>query len=206
MRLKLLAAPILAVSFILSALSAHSQTIAPYQAKGFPIVVGVGPSSFDPDWGNGRMWGGAAWADWYPRSLRPGLQGLGIEVEVRDISLDKHLQPGNADPQRSGQANTKEDTAGGGIIYNWRHFRRVQPYAKFIVSEGSVDFISSSLTYSHDTRMVMAPGGGLEYRMFGPLWARVDYEYQDWGTLLHETLTPSGFTFGVSYDFSPRVP
>jgi hypothetical protein len=202
MRFKLLVPPILTVSFIFAALSANSQTVAPYQGRALPLEVGVGPSGFDPDWGQGRMWGGAAWADYYPQFFPHSLHGLGIEVEVRDISLDKHLQAGNSNPQRSGQANTKEDTAGGGIIYNWRMFRFFHPYGKFLVSEGSVDFISSSPSYSHDTRMVMAPGGGGEFRAFGPVWARVDYEYQDWGKLLGKTLTPSGLTFGVSYDFS----
>jgi hypothetical protein len=201
MRFKLLVPPLLTVSFIFAALSANSQTVAPYQGKGFPIEVGVGPSGYEPDWGEGRMYGGAAWADFYPRNLPYFLHGFGIEAEVRDISLDKHLQ-GGPDPQRTGQGNTKEDTAGGGIIYNWRLFHFFHPYVKFLVSEGSVDFISSSPTYSHDTRMVMAPGGGGEFRVYGPVWARVDYEYQDWGTLLHNTLTPSGLTAGVSYDFS----
>jgi hypothetical protein len=201
MRFKLLVPPILTVSLLLAVVPALSQTVAPYQGKSIPLVIGFGPSGFEPDWGMGRMYGGAIWADWYPQNLPHSLEGLGIEAEVRDISLDKHLQPGNSDPQRSGQANTKEDTAGGGVIYSWRHFRNFHPYGKFIVSEGSVDFIGSP-TYNHDTRRVLAPGGGFEYRFFRQLWARVDYEYQDWGLLLHETLTPSGFTAGVSYDFS----
>jgi len=31
---------------------------------------------------------------------------------------------------------------------------------------------------------------------------RGDYEYQDWGTLLGNTLNPQGITVGVAYEFS----
>jgi hypothetical protein len=204
MHFKLLAPPLLTVSLIFAALPAHSQTIAPYQGQGIPIILGFGPSGYNPDWGHGRMYGGAVWADWYPKEIPAVLHGFGIEAEVRDISLNKHPEPDQ--PARSGQANTKEDTAGGGVIYTWQFLHNLHFYGKFLVSDGSVDFITGSPTYSHDTRMVMSPGGGVEYRVFRPIWARVDYEYQDWGTLLHETLNPSGFTVGISYDFSHPLP
>jgi opacity protein-like surface antigen len=203
MRFKLLVPPILTVGLLLAAVPAFSQVLAPYQGTGLPITIGAGASSWDPDWGQGRMLGITAWADWYPTQLPPSLRGLGLEVEGRDVRYDRHLQPGNGDPARSGQGNTTEDTIGGGPIYTWRHFKKIQPYAKGIFSIGSVDFISPSPTYSHDTRTVMAAGGGLQYRVFGPLWARADYEYQDWGQLLGTNLLePQGFTFGISFDFS----
>jgi hypothetical protein len=208
MRFKLLVPPILTVSLLFAALPAFSQTVAPYQGKAsIPIVLGFGPSAYNPDWGHGIMYGGTVWADWFPRNLPPAFDGLGIEVEARDISLNKHLNPGQADPQRSGQANTKEDTAGGGFIYSWRYFHNFHPYVKGIFSQGSVDFLTGSPTYSHDTRLVMAPGGGLEYRIYRPLWARVDYEYEIWGKLLGpNVLTPEGLTVGVSYDLSHPLP
>jgi len=205
MRFKLLVPPILTVSLLLAVVPAFSQTAAPYESKGIPLTIGFGPSGFEPDWYHGRMYGGAIWVDWYPSILPHALDGLGVEAEVRDISLDKHLQPYNANPQHSGQANTKEDTAGGGVIYTWRHFRNFHPYVKFIVSDGSVDFLTYSPVYSHDTRGVYAPGGGIEYRIFRQFWVRADYEYQDWGKLLGNTLTPAGYTVGISYDLGHPV-
>jgi hypothetical protein len=208
MRFKLLVSPILTVSLLFAALPAISQTVAPYQGqKTIPIIVGFGPSSYNPDWGHGIMYGGSVWADWYPKVLPPAFDGLGIEIEARDISLNKHPNPGQAVLARSGQENTKEDTLGGGVIYTWRFFHNFHPYVKGIFSQGSVDFISMSPTYSHDTRLVMAPGGGFEYRIYRPLWARVDYEYQIWGKLLGpDVLTPEGLTVGVSYDLSHPLP
>jgi hypothetical protein len=202
MRFKLLVPPILTVIVLLAAVPAFCQVNAPYESGGFPITVGAGASSWDPDWGQGRMLGITAWADWYPSQLPSSLRGLGIEAEGRDIRYDRHLQPNNGDPARSGQGNTTEDTLGGGPVYSWRRFKNFYPYAKFVFSIGSVDFISDSPTYSHDTRTVMALGGGLEYRVFRQLWVRGDYEYQDWGTLLHNTLNPQGVTVGFNYDFS----
>ena len=85
-------------------------------------------------------------------------------------------------------------------------WRAAHPYAKGVFSQGSVDFIGSP-TYNHDTRLVIAPGGGFQYRIYRPIWARVDYEYQIWtGKLLHEYLTPQGFTVGITYDFAHPVP
>jgi hypothetical protein len=207
MRFKLLVPPILTVSLLFAAGPAFSQTTAPYQAKGgIPIVIGGGPSAFNPDWGHGIMYGGSVWVDWYPRNLPHSLSGLGVEVEARDISLDRHPEPNQ--PPRSGQANTKEDTVGGGPIYTWRHFRNFHPYLKGIFSQGSIDFISPSPTYSHDTRLVMAGGGGFEYRVYRPIWVRADYEYQSWGKLFanNDVLTPEGLTVGISYDFSHPLP
>jgi len=204
MRFKLLAAPILTVSLILAALPGFSQTIAPYQGKVLPFAIGFGPSGFEPDWGRGRMYGGTAWVDWYPSFIPRSLNKLDIEFEVRDISLDRHIVTGGT--PRSNQANTKEDTAGGGFMYNWHLVRNLNFYAKAIVADGSVDFIGSP-TYNHDTRIVLAPGGGLEYRVYGPISARVDYEYQIWtGKLIGTYLTPQGFTAGITYDFAHPTP
>jgi opacity protein-like surface antigen len=207
MRFKLLVFPILTVSLIFAALPALSQTVAPYQSKStIPIVIGFGPAAYNPDWGHGIMYGGSVWADWYPKQFPHSLDGLGIEFEARDISLNRHPEPNQ--PPRSGQANTKEDTVGGGFIYGRRYFHNLHPYVKGIFSIGSVDFITNSPTYSHDTRFLMAPGGGVEYRIYRPLWARVDYEYQIWGKLFGngDVLTPEGLTIGVSYDFSHPIP
>jgi opacity protein-like surface antigen len=65
-----------------------------------------------------------------------------------------------------------------------------------------MDFISSDPYYKHDTRTVNAWGGGVQYRIVPHVWAKADYEYQFWSTLLNGTPDPQGFTFGVMYDFS----
>jgi opacity protein-like surface antigen len=207
MRFKLFVLPILTVSLFAAAFPAFSQVVpAATIEHNWPLSIGIGPSSYDVDWGHGRMYGGTIWVDYYPGMLPSFLHGLGVEAEVRDISLNRHEDPHQANPSRSEQANTKQDTAGGGVIYTWRHFRNFHPYGKFIIADGSVDFLTDSPTYSHDTRTLYAPGLGFEYRIYRQFWARVDYEYQDWGTLLGNTLNPQGFTVGVAYSFMHRNP
>jgi opacity protein-like surface antigen len=207
MRFKLFVLSILTVSLFAAAFPAFSQVVPAATSGGhWPLSVGIGPSSYDVDWGHGRMYGGTIWVDYYPGMLPSILHGLGVEAEARDISLDRHEDPHQQYPNWSEQANTREDTAGGGVIYTWRHFRNFHPYGKFLISFGSVDFITglthATSTYTHDTRTLKAPGLGFEYRIYHQFWARADYEYQDWGTLLGKTLNPQGFTVGVAYNFS----
>jgi opacity protein-like surface antigen len=201
MRFKLLVVPILAVSLFAPVFPAFSQVAPAYSGPNLPLSVGIGPSGYDVDWGHGAMYGGTIWADWYPAQLPEILHGLGVEVEVRDISLRQNCNPPGFCPQK----DMRQDTAGGGVIYSWRHFRNFHPYGKFLIEDGSVDFYPLP-GYAHDTRTLFAPGGGFEYRIFRPIWVRADYEYQDWGTLLGKTLNPQGFTVGVSYAFSHISP
>lgn len=196
MRLMKFVPYLLTLALIACAVPALSQAAPSYEAHGLPLAIGVGPSNYNVDWGQGRMNGGTVWADWYPGIVPARLHGLGLEFEVRDISLSRNLPS---------QKNVRQDTAGGGPIYTWHHFQNFQPYAKLIIGYGSYGFTSSSPIYSHDTRGFYAPGGGAEYRFFGPLWARVDYEYETMQPLIGVTHHPQGFTFGVSYSFKPRL-
>lgn len=198
MRFKLFVPYILSVCFFTAALPAFSQVAPAYHAQSLQLTVGVGPSSYNVDWGHGPMYGGTIWADWYPGKIQSFAHGLGIEAEARDISLHQNCSPPGFCPQ----TNMRQDTAGGGVVYNWRLFARFHPYVKFLVEDGSVDFYPLP-GYSHDTRTLLAPGGGFEYRFYGPLLVRADYEYQNWlGKLLGSTLNPEGITVGVAYDFS----
>jgi hypothetical protein len=193
MRFKLFVPLIFVVSLLTVALPAFSQVASAYSAPGVPWSVGLGPSSYDVDWGHGRMLGGTIWADWYPPAIESltHVRGLGVEMEARDISLVQNLPA---------QKNMRQDTAGGGPIFNWHLTRRFHPYFKGLFEDGSVDFYPLP-GYSHDTRLLIASGGGFEYRFLGSLKVRADYEYQYWiGTLLGNTLNPQGFTVGIAYD------
>jgi Outer membrane protein beta-barrel domain len=195
MRFKLFIPPILTGFLFAVTLPAFSQVAPAYKAPGVPWSVGIGPSSYDVDWGHGRMLGGTVWADWYPEQIRDltHIRGFGLEMEARDISLDQNLPA---------QKNMRQDTAGGGPILNWHLTDRFHPYFKGLFEDGSVDFYPLP-GYSHDTRLLIAPGGGFEYRFLGPLNVRADYEYQIWvGKLIGNTLNPQGFTVGIAYDLS----
>ena len=102
----------------------------------------------------------------------------------------------------------RHDTAEGGPTYTWRRLRKFQPYGKYLMGIGSIDFDplpGAPPTYTHDTRTIYAPGGGAQYRVFKSLWVRGDYEYQFWPNLFGaHSLNPNGFTIGAMYDFGGR--
>jgi len=187
MRLKLVLTAIL-----LTAGTPLLAQVAPaVKGGGLPIAIGAGFSDYYTDW-TGRLGGAAVWIDWNLYSGPSFLRGFGLEAEGRDLNF---LRSG-------GDPKLRQDTIGGGPIYTWRRFDRVHPYGKFLIGYGSMDFTSGSPNYSHDTRTVYAPGGGVEYRVFQHIWVRGDYEYQFWTDFFHNhALNPQGFTAGVSYNF-----
>jgi len=73
------------------------------------------------------------------------------------------------------------------------------PTAKSWGGYGSIDFDIGVPYYHHDTRTFIAPGGGIEYRIWHDLWARGDYQYQFWTDFGRGTIEPQGVTVGVSY-------
>jgi len=207
MRLKLYVGLALTLLFICAANSAHAQTVpAAIGPKVFsPLAIGVGFSGYNPDDGHGHLLGGTLWIDYIPTNYVPHLlRGLGVEVEVRDLSLDRST---------SGPVNMRIDYAGGGLIYSWPHFRRYRPYVKGLVGFSNIDdgYFPATNHYNHDSRTMTSFGGGLDYRAFKSVWVRGDYEYQTWPTIfLIQPLTnnatvgrlnPQGFTVGAMYHF-----
>jgi opacity protein-like surface antigen len=187
----------LALFFVAISLPAFSQ-VAPSATSGGPLWVGVGAGFADVsvDFGQGRMEGGSLWVDVGSTRVPPILRGFAIEGEARDINIGARThQP----------KNFREDTAGGGPVYYWRHYRNFQPYGKFLIGYGSIDFegFKGLPDYKHDTRTVFSEGGGLEYRIFKQLWARGDYSYMEWPHLFSKTnsLSTQGFEFGAIYEF-----
>ena len=177
-----------AVILVSAAFSSFAQVAPEAKSLGIPLTVGVGYSNYATDW-HGRLEGPSLWVDWYLNKGPALLQGFGLEAEARDLNYGRNTP------------NLRMDTAAGGPIYRWRHFNRFTPYAKFLVGYGSIDFVTSNPNYSHDTRDVLGPGGGAEYRALGNLWVRGNYEYQFWPDFFnHHDLNPTGFTVGVSYD------
>jgi hypothetical protein len=179
--------------FAALAIPAFSQ-VAPAATGGggLTLAAGGGVSLYSMDYGNGHDWGGTLWLDANPNWGPSFLQGLGAEVEARDLSFypeSKYLPKG-----------FRTDTLGGGPIYTWRHFQKIRPYVKGVISYGNLDICKGCY---HFDWTVFAPGGGVEYRPFGRVWVRADYEYQAWFNIFGKgyDLDPNGFTVGAVYDF-----
>jgi hypothetical protein len=178
---------------ILCASAAHGQVVPATAIPRIDLSFGTGVTSWDPNWGNGRMLGITVWSDIHPTLLPSPFDGLGFEIEARDVDWHRDNQP----------SNFREATVGGGPIYTWPRFRIVQPYAKFLVDFAGINFNPGS-TYNHDTRTAYVPGAGLEAHAWQNLWVRADYEFQIWQPLFNnQRLTPQGFTIGLDWDTRP---
>lgn len=206
MRLNLFVGLAVAAIFVCAAYSTHAQSApAATCPKAYsPLAVGVGFNIFDPDWDNGRMYGGALWIDYLPNHLPEHLNGLGIEALARDVSIDgSSKQP----------KTQREDIATGGLIYAWPHYRKLRPYAKAEMGFGNCEYFALNTEREryryHQTRTVTSLGGGLDFKVFRSIWGRADYEYQIWPDFFKHTnnikpagqLNPEGVTIGAEYRF-----
>lgn len=198
MQLRRCILPTLVSIYLGMATSGISQVVPSAREGRLPLTIGAGISNYNADWSNQRINGSGLWIDYYPGIVPRHLNGLGLEAEAHDLSWGRS-------PVLVA-SNFRQDTAGGGVIYSWHHFRNVRPYAKGLIEFGSFDFNEgpSEPYYRHDTRTVYSMGAGLDYRIFGHIWARGDYEYQTWQVMFNRSSpTPNGFTFGAMYDFRP---
>jgi len=192
MRFKLAFAGVL----LSTALGGFAQTAPSAMNEGIPVSVGFGYSHFYTDW-SADEGGLTLWIDWNRLPLPHRLQGLGIEIEARNLSF-----------QRSGDDPAlKEYSVGGGAIYHWRGIKRTDLFGKFLISHAHIQWTTQTPgdTYTHDTRQDYAPGGGGSFRLWQGVSVRGEYEYQFWPNFLrHHTLNPKGVTFGVTYDLGRR--
>jgi hypothetical protein len=132
------------------------------------------------------------------------VHGIGLEAEGRDLNYGRS----------SASPNLREDTIEGGVIYAWPHFRNLRPYGKFLAGYGNRDAEGYNQLRYHDSRTILAAGGGLDYRVYRNVWVRADYEYQHWPDMhfkdLNNVVTPigpmhpNGFTLGALYRFGSR--
>jgi opacity protein-like surface antigen len=187
-----------ALLFASFAISAFSQ-VEPSATSGvgrLTFDAGAGVSDYNMDYSRGHEWGGTLWLDVNPHIGSSFLRNFSVEVEARDLS--RHRGPYLPN-------NMRTDTLGGGLKYSWHLSRNFRPYVKALASYGSLDLTKPGY---HWTWVEYAPGGGIDYRPFGHIWLRVDYEYQVWPSVITYpqtiTLDPQGFTVGALYEFGRR--
>ena len=143
---------------------------------GHALWVGTGFSGYYLGYGSFENLGVTAYVDAdLTRSL--GLEGEGRWLrfhQTNDIHADTYL---------------------GGARYHF-NFGRYQPYVKGLAGLGLFNF---AYNYAHGSYFVVAPGGGVDYRL-SPKWSmRVDGEYQYWPLFTFGAMSSAGVTVGIRY-------
>jgi hypothetical protein len=199
---------VLAALFLFTAMSVYSQSGPAAIESVWRVNVGGGATVFHDDfYGPGEMEGPTAWVDLFPNRGPRLVHGLGIEVEGHEISF------GGPQPQvltSNASIVTRQDTYGGGPIYEWRHFKNFVPYGKFLWEQGSIDFNVGVPTYKHDNRSLYEYGAGFSYRLVHHIAIRGEFDKQVWQRLFQNhavttvtgiILEPRGATLGATYEF-----
>lgn len=190
---------LIAIFLLTATAPLFSQTIESARENGpQQWTIGSGVSYFTPDYGPGRMAGETLWIDNSLNRIPSFLSGLSVDFEARDLSFARSTN----------EPVTRVDTAAGGAMYKWNHFRGVTPYGKFTAGLGNVDYLSAGDNRRHQDRTITGMGGGCDIRAFRAIWVRADYEYDYWPNFWYTKaaspgapLNPQGLTIGGVYHF-----
>ncbi|MGA2248942.1 outer membrane beta-barrel protein [Terracidiphilus sp.] len=166
------------------------------------LSIGAGFSMFSQDWGDNVHPIGIAYTGDYHAPLPSFLDDLNIEVQGRNLMWHRGSVAVTGAP-----IVPRTFTLGGGLVYHphWFRFHRFEPFAKGLISYGSINFAPDNVPYNHDTRTVPSIGGGVDYRLIHRITLRADYEYQWWPQFLGpNALTPNGFTISALYNLGHR--
>ncbi len=153
----------------------HAQ-VSPAARGGAHLSAGGFVSAYSPDYGSNQLLGVGALMDFDLRGH------LGLEGEARFLRFNQTY-------------DVHEDTYEIGPRFRWR-YHRFEPYAKFMIGNGQFNF---PFSYGHGGYLLFAPGGGLDFRYHRFTIRAIDYEYQLWQNFQNDTLTPHGFSSGISY-------
>jgi hypothetical protein len=156
----------------------EAQALPTASGPGSYLAGGVAFSRFAPDYGRNKLDGITGYVDanltWR----------YGVEGEARYLIYNQVAQ-------------TNEITYLVGPRISFRP-KALRPYAKFLVGRGIFNF---PYNFAQGRYFVMAPGGGVDLEMKRLNVRLVDFEYQKWKDFNFGTLSPYGFSFGVSYKF-----
>lgn len=138
------------------------------------LSVGGGGSGFYIQYGERKNLGLTAWVD------ADTIRHLGVEGEARWLEYHQ-------------TANVHVETY---LIGGRYHFDvgRMQPYVKALVGDGHFNF---PYNYAYGNYLVIAPGGGVDYRLSRRWSARADFEYQYWPQFTYGAMSSVGGTVGL---------
>ena len=177
------------MALLLFVAAAQAQVAPSAYGPGHSLWVGGEYSNINasfPYLSDQRLWGIGAFADYNVTGP------LGVEAEARFLRFNSFY-------------GETEDNYLAGPRYTVRKFGKLEPYAKFLVGIGEIQY---PFQIGSGTYLALAPGGGVTYRLSRRWAVRGEYEYQFWpgspgfaNEPAHE-LTPSGFHAGIAVRLS----
>ena len=165
---------------------------------GIALWVGASISTFNPDYGCPNSSPFSCWDH--------HLIGIGTYLDTNYFLFDRVGAEGEVRLLLwHGPATLIEDTYMAGPRVRLFRARDMNLNAKFLVGRADLDVPAPAI--GGGGYFAYAPGVAIDYRLTRHLAARVEYEYQRWtgykpfksGANGPGGLTPSGFSFGVSY-------
>lgn len=135
---------------------------------------GGGGSYYSLQYGGRKMLGITAWVD-YDTVRKIGVEGEGRWLEYHQT------------------ANVHAETYLGGLRYHF-NYGRMQIYGKGLVGLGEFNF---PYNYGTGSYLVVAPGGGIDYRLNRQWSVRADFEYQLWPQFTYGSMSSAGVTVGM---------
>ena len=169
-------AVLLALSLLLTR-SASSQVVFSGDKGGFSLSAGATGSGYEVEYGQQKLLGIAGYAD------VDTTRHFGAEGEVRFLMFH------NPD-----QLETRTYMGGPRYHYSMGKF---QFYGKGLVGFGQFTF---PYDLAHGNYLVIAPGGGVDYRWKRKITIRVaDIEYQIWPQFTYGSMNSYGVSAGISY-------
>jgi hypothetical protein len=146
---------------VLSGVSCYGQVEDSATAGTVPLTVGGYFSYFDASYASNKSAGLGAFIDYSP--LLSG--NLGVEGEGRWLKFG------------GGNSFSEYNYLVGPRYRFYYKSDKYQPYAKFLVGAGEIDF---PFDLAHGGYFVMAPGGGVDVSLKEHWKVRADYEFQFW--------------------------
>jgi hypothetical protein len=173
----LFAVALLAVCFMVPR-TAFGQVAPSADAGGYSLIVGATATGDILGYGDRKMLGVAAIADLDTR------RRIGLEGEAQWLTFHQ-------------TANVHTTTYLAGPRYHLS-YGRFQPYVKGLIGFGRFYYPGYPVNLGTDNDFVLAPGGGLDFRVTRRIRIRVaDFEYQIWPQFHYGTLNSYGLSTGI---------
>lgn len=169
---------LLAIAILALSRHAGAQAAESANAGNRFLYVGGGGSGFYLQYGERKNLGLTAWVD------ADTIRHFGIEGEGRWLEYHQ-------------TADVHVETYLIGARYHF-DVNRFQPYVKGLVGDGRFNF---PYNYAYGNYLVIAPGGGVDYRLTRRWSARADFEYQYWPQFTFGAMSSVGGTVGVRFRF-----